>query len=505
MRVLFVYPDLAPDVTDYTGVVSYGIAALSAVLKQAGHEVRLFHMTSESSEGEFRERIGATGADLVAFSTNSHYARRLLKWAAWTRSEADIPVAVGGVHATVAPEKVYSSPDVAFTCIGEGESALVELCRALEEGHDPSSIENFCVRNGTTIHKNPVRSRCQNLDELPNPDLSVFDFSRLYTVRYGMFPYIMSRGCAFDCSYCSAPALRRLSPGQGPFWRFLSPKRAANQLRELLARYMPEARLVHFLDAIVFPERDWLAEFAPLYKEYVGKPFSCNLRPDFVSAEIAEILRNMGCAVVRMGVESGDDEMTKNVLMRRLTIEDVRRAFAILDEYGIERWSYNMVGLPGETLGRALKTVRLNAEMKPDLVLSFIFHPYPGTPLRELCARSGYLTDKECDHYTIGVTTQLPAFRPSDILFVQRFFVPLVKLYRFGQGWPKQLKHAWGGTLDFILAGPLLPRKLVVYVWEGYKHLRHRMGEHLVRRSPRLYRMLGGTAPAWQRLDGGTA
>ncbi len=495
MRLLFVYPDLSADLTNYTGVASYGIALLSAVLKEAGHQVDLYHMTTPPTEEEFRQRIRAAQPDLVAFSANSHYARRLPVWSAWAHAETGAPVAVGGIHATLAPQDVSAIPAVGFTCVGEGESALLELCENLEAGRDPSHIRNLWVRNGTSIVQNPLRPLCQDLDQLPAPDLSLFDFDRLYTVRRGLFPYLMSRGCAFQCSYCCVHTLKKISAGGDRYWRYLSPRRAAEQLRDLVAQYMPQAPNVQFLDTIIFPNRKWLREFAPLYKEMVGKPFSCNLRADFVNEEVAEILQDMGCDIVRMGVESGDEDMTTRVLKRGLTVADIRRAFTILREYGMQLWAYNMVGLPEETLPKALKTVRLNAELRPDLAIPFIFYPYPGTELHELCASEGYLTDREYDHYFMGVVTRLPTFRATDILFVHRFFVPLMRLYGVGRAWPVSLRLSWWKFVDGVLTSRLLPRGVLVWTRESYKRFRHGIGEFLVDRSPRLYRMLGGTDP----------
>ena len=492
MRVLFVFPDLSSTVTHYTGVPSYGIALLAAILRRAGHEVSLYHFTHTPDEGNFRERIAAERADLVAFSANSHYARRLAQWTTGARAAARAPVAVGGIHATLAPEQVAALPEVDFTCLGEGEGALPELCHALETGADPSRILNVWARTRDGIVRNPPRALVQDLDGLPDPDLSLFDFGRLYHTRQGSFTYLMSRGCAFGCTYCCAHMQRRAAPDGSRFWRFLSPRRAAEQLATLLERHLPGARQVSFVDAVLFPDPAWLAEFAPLYRERVGLPFSCNLRADWVTEETAATLRDMGCEIARFGVESGDPRITREVLRRRLDLADIRRAFALLRAHGIQRWSYNMVGLPTETLRLALRTARFNAELEPDLALIFIFFPYPGTELRRRCADAGFLTDREFDHYQVSVALHMPQFRENDILFVHRFFRRLVGFYALPPRAPAWLRRAWPALLDAAIAGPLLPRGAIIRAYEGYRALRHRLGESLVRRSPRLYRLLGG-------------
>lgn len=496
MRVLFIYPDLAADITNYTGVTSYAVSILSALLKHEGHEVSLYHLTAEPSAQTFQDRIRGERPDLIAFSTNSHYARRLADWTAWAAAAAaGAPVILGGVHPTLAAEAVLALPAVSAICVGEGEDAMLELCRALAAGDDPTSIRNLWFRVDGRIVRNPQRPLLADLDALPDPDYSIFAFDRLYPVRRGLFPYIMSRGCAFSCTYCSVHALREIAPGSQPYWRFLSPRRAAEQLRDLLTRYQPDAGKVQFLDAILYPHRKWLREFAPLYKELVGLPFSCNMRADFISEETAGILADMGCEIVRLGVESGDDDLTRDVLNRGLDLDDIRRAFSRLKAVGIARWSYNMLGLPEETLSRALATIRLNAELAPELALSFIFYPYPGTRLHQICAERGYLTGREFDHYFMGVATRMPGFAADDILFLHRFFRRLIRLYGCGRNWPPGVRRLWSRGLDAALTSPLLPRGAIVRAHDGYKGIRHRLGERLVRRTPRLYRWLGGTDP----------
>ncbi len=496
MRVLFVFPDLSSTVTGYTGVVHNGVALLSASLKQAGHATALLHLTHEPDEEDFRARVRAAKPDLVAFTAISNYAQRLRRWTTWAHEASGAPIAVGGVHATYATEEVAAHPHVHFTCVGEGEQALLELCEALERGRDPGSIPNLWVRRGDTIVRNPMRTIVDDLDTLPDPDYELFDVPALYNSRAGVFGFLMSRGCAFKCTYCAAHTLRKLAPREGKFWCFLTPRRAVDQLRGLIDRTLPQTKLVSFNDAIFFPTKDWLREFATLYRERVGLPVSCNMRADMVDEESAALLASIGTKVVRLGVESGNEHLTRDVLKRHLGVEDLRRGYRILREAGIERWSYNIVGLPTETLPMALETVKLNAEIDPELALAFIFYPYPGTELHRLSRELGFLTDREFDTYKVGVALRQPQFADGDVLFVHRYFDRLIRTYRAARRMPGRLAALSTAALDAALTSPLLPRGGIVRGSEAYRELRHAVGEYLHGRSPALYKMLGGRAPA---------
>lgn len=495
MQVLIILPDLASDLTNYTGIASYGVASLQAVLRRSGHHVDLLHWTRPPREDELQARLRELQPDLVGFSVNSHYAHRLPRWTQWVREQSAVPIVVGGIHATLAPEEVARIPSVDYVCVNEGEQTLLELCEALEEGDGKREIAGLWAREGEEVLRRPPRDLVEDLDELPDPDFDGFDFENLYPVRRGYFPYLMSRGCGYACSYCCIHTLRRISGPGSTYWRFPSPERAVGQLRALLDRHPVPVEQVQFLDTILFPDPQWLREFSRLYRRKIGLPFSCNMRADLIDDSVARELAEMGCRVVRFGVESGDEVMTRRVLTRGLRIEDIRRAFGILRRHGIQRWAYNMVGLPEETLPRALATVKLNAEISPELSIPFIFYPYPGTRLQELCRERGWLTDREFDHYFAGVVLDLPDFPEKDVLFVHRFFGKLVAIYAVGRDWSPPLRRRYWELLDRVLLSPLFPRKLLVTARESYKGMRHRVGGLLVRRSPTLYRALGGTDP----------
>ncbi len=379
--------------------------------------------------------------------------------------------------------------------MGEGEEALPELCRSLAGGGDPTSVRNIHARTDDGWRRNPTRPVVADLDQLPDPDYDLFEFPDLYNVRRGLFPFIMSRGCGFRCTYCCCRTLKDMAGGGGRFWRFESPDHATRRLKRMMTRHAPGTTAVQFLDAILFPNKAWLREFAPLYKQRIGLPFNCNMRADMVDPDVAEILADMGCRVVRFGVESGDPWMIREVLERGLTVDDLRRGFACLERVGIQRWSYNMVGLPYEDLRRALATVRLNGELGPDLAIPFLFYPYPGTKLQSVCKEEGWLTGREFDHYFDGVSLQQPRFPEGDVLFVHRFFTRLIPLYGLARGWPDARRRAWWRMVDTVLASPVLPRGALVRFRDAYKTRRHRLGEFLVDRSPGLYRLLGGTDP----------
>jgi len=180
MRVLFIYPNTYSD-----GCMPLGIAMLSAVLKEAGHEIQLFDTTffnkksgetnklgekhlifkktdldikldKSDMKEEFRKAINNFKPDLIAISATSiNYSLglKLLKSINGT-VYAEVPVVVGGSHPTVVPDKVVAEDGIDIICIGEGEGAMLELCNRMEAHEDITNIKNLWIKKNGKIFKN---------------------------------------------------------------------------------------------------------------------------------------------------------------------------------------------------------------------------------------------------------------------------------------------------------------------------------------------------------------
>ena len=92
------------------------------------------------------------------------------------------------------------------------------------------------------------------------------------------------------------------------------------------------------------------------------------------------------------GIESGDEAVRNGLLKKGVSDEDIHRTAGLLRKYSIRFRTYNMVGLPNETMEQALRTVRLNAEIGTDFPWCSIFRPFPGTELGRFVEEQGLLT-----------------------------------------------------------------------------------------------------------------
>lgn len=433
MKVLFVYPNV-----HNASRINLGIAYLSACLKKAGHQVKLFDTTfyrikGQLSDDELREKnLQITGPDLSQYGV--HYksdhalledfhalireynpdilalgcvdatyfsGRSLIK----TIRDKKIFTIVGGPRVTADPDSIIEEDWVDAVCIGEGEYAMVELCNRMDMGSDISNIKNIWIKSDRTIMRNS-QGPLADLNTLPIPDWDVYN--QMHLIRpfagkvYKMGCFDMSRGCPYKCTYCANELFANLGDEKSKkFFRQKRPETIINEIKWQVNKY--NLNFVNFYDDF-FPTSEYVYEFCELYKE-IGLPFSVNMRPEFVKKETIRCMVDVGLRNVAIGIESGDYEYRKKVLSRNYKNEAVIKAFEIIREHNIRSSSFNMIGLPFETRESIFKTIELNRAAKPSSATICYFYPYRGTTLRDICVKEGFFDPKDEDNIDIGHRT----------------------------------------------------------------------------------------------------
>ena len=387
MKITFIYPDFFqyPDGTFMPEARIYlGIAYLSAALREEGHQTSLVHVVSPPEREWLIARVKEESPDLVGFSSTTHMFRHVSRWAGWLREEMDLLTVCGGVHPSIAPEEVISTPGIDIACRGEAEATMVELCDALGAGRDHTGIPGLWTRRGDGVVKNPARALETDLDSLPFPDRSIFDPSLFCGDQRPRGTLMASRGCPFNCTYCSNHAQKSIYPNPEEYVRFRSPENVVAEIERMLAGDSG-IEYIRFDDDVFTVDMEWLGRLSELYRRRVDMPFICNSRVNFLDSEMAEALAEMGCRVVCMGIESGNPWLRGEVLNRHMSNQRIIDAFAACREAGIKTVSTNMFGLPLEDTSMVLDTIKLNAACHPDTIQVSTFIPYPGTDLFRLC------------------------------------------------------------------------------------------------------------------------
>lgn len=473
-NVLFIYPNLRG-----MNMLPPAIALFSRILKNDGFKVALFDTTYYKIGRDFdsdkeKEKnlavrpfdmpkqaslkttdpfcdldklINSFQPNLIAMSATEDIfplGLNLLKYI----DKYDILTIAGGVFPTFAPHKVILNKEIDIVCVGEGEDALLELCRRLRAGRDYSDINNLWIkgREGEII-KNPLRE-VADMNNNPLPDFSMFEDARFYRPMagavYRMLPVETHRGCPFQCSYCNSPAQSRLYKleGAGVFLR----KKKISKVREELEYYISTYGAEYFYfwadTFFAYTDREF-DEFIEMYKD-IGAPFWCQTRPEMITEERVESLKEVGLHRMALGIEHGNEKFRREIINRTVKNKVIVNALDIISHYALPAGVSvnNIVGFPTETPELAMDTIKLNREIasKVDTMNCYAFTPFHGTPLRELSVKLGYIEeDTFTGCLTGGPVLNMPQFPKEKIKGIIRTFL----LYaRFPENRHSEIKKA---------------------------------------------------------------
>ncbi|MBR5942109.1 MAG: radical SAM protein, partial [Clostridia bacterium] len=195
------------------------------------------------------------------------------------------------------------------------------------------------------------------------------------------------------------------------------------------------------------------------------------------------------CYLIDVGVESGNEEIRMKYCKRMMTNEQMINAFSWFHKYDFTTMTYNIVGLPYETLAKTLETIKLNVQLNPDKVIPNIFYPYPHTVLADIASKCGTFPD------VIPADMKVPFYQkdypPHEVLYASNFFHKYIKRYkRCAKYRPRWLGKLFEKMYDRRFTSKLVPRKFLNWQYD----LRHRAilrtKRFVIRKMPKLYLFL---------------
>lgn len=472
MKVVFVYPDVIGRGRRWPGSYHHGLSSISAVLKASGHNTALIHVKGKISKREFFYMLEKENPDILGFTATTNQfplAFRLGKWA--REILPDTKMVLGGNHVTLDAENVATMGVFDYLCIGEGEEPMAELCNALEFDGETRHIKNVWAIQGDNVYRNPIRPLV-DLNSLPFPDKSLFDYEELEFAKQGKGAFLASKGCPYNCNYCCNAALRNLYQSKvNEYVRFKRVDYMIEEIRQELKNY-PFVKKIYFEDDILPLKMDWFREFTEAYKNEISLPFICNLSPILADSEVMDILHKAGCEQIQMGIETGNEELRLKLLKRKITNDRLYSAFEACKKDGIKSFSFNMVGLPDESISDMLETVKMNARLLVDKVVCNIFYPYPGTELHRFSLERGLITEKEVPSYGYDTVFKVGRINRQQILFVHKYFPLLVALYRWIYSFRPYRRKLLENIVDRVLkAYPVAVLVYPILIW-AYAALR---------------------------------
>lgn len=423
MKILFVLTEIGAAVPSY-----HSISILSAVAKAAGYETALLELRKVrfSALDEAIQRHRPDVLAVTAVTQQLPYAKQIIAYC--KQRHPEIVTLMGGTHSIVRPNVIEEMPELDAVCTNEAEGPILEYLACLEAGRPPIEVPNFRVRLGGEIVTSSRTYICDEAEMtgLPFEDRELFlrwrDTPKGVPLEsLGIRPrFFFSRGCAFKCSFCTLPTMRKMYPVK-KFVRYPTAERAIAEIEAVADRWTFSTWVAD--DDVFTHQPDWIInEWAAKYPDRLRHlKWEMNLRVETASEEVIRAVVATGCSLAKFGLESGDPDLRKNVYDRNITNEQTEHVFALCRKHGLKAHTFNILGAPNETRGQVWQTVRMNQRLRPERVQISIFVPYPGTPLGDQMEREGRIL-KHVDNYFSESPVKLAHLKPWEVKLYFRFF-----------------------------------------------------------------------------------
>jgi radical SAM superfamily enzyme YgiQ (UPF0313 family) len=396
-----------------------GIASIAAFLRQSGFNVGIIDGPAGNIGNDgIIEKVRALRPKVVGFSSITPVFHRSVELAKIIKKHfLGILVVIGGHHASILPAEVLrDNPCFDLAVYGEGEITAFELLERFRERDFALSafltdyamledIHGIAFRRSGGITLTPRRQHIQDLDMLPDPAWDLLPMERYIPLpnqylRKPVVHMVTTRGCAFQCSFCSNNAVfgRKL--------RAISPKRLVGMIRRVKDEF--GAREISFWDDSMTTDNKWMFEFCDLVlRKRLDITWTCYSRVDTVSRGLLAAMKKAGCWNIFYGYEAGNQRLL-DMINKKVTLEQIRQANQWTKETGIEVRASFMLALPGETPRTAKETIDFAVSLEPDYAQFTLTTPYPKTKLFEETEKHGTLS-KDFAQYNIWE----PVFVPS--------------------------------------------------------------------------------------------
>ncbi len=427
-RITFVEPK-----TDHLHIYSryelprLGGVLLATIMEQKGFRTEVVFMKGR----DILKR--KTETDLVAISTITPTAQTAYAVGDEFKRRG-IPVVYGGPHVTFFPEEALEHGD--YCIMGEGERAMPALLEAINGGIPFSEVPGLAWRDGDTIRKNPTARPVENLDELPFPDLTLLDMghgkklgSRIF--GHTIIPMQTSRGCPFDCSFCSVTEMF------GKRYRH----RSTDNIMAELERYNSREYVIFFYDDNFAANA---AKTKELLRAMIARGFkakwSTQVRIDVArDPEMLDLMKKAGCVTLYIGFESVDPE-SLIAMKKSQTVEEIRYGIREIRKRGIHIHGMFVFGFDTDTPAKARATVSFALKEKIDTTQFMILTPLPGTGTYKDLDRENRIPDHNWDDFDAHHVKFRPLhFTPLELQYAQieahaRFYSPWQVVRRLLRG-----------------------------------------------------------------------
>lgn len=312
---------------------------------------------------------------------------------------------MGGVYPSTSPEHALSS-DADLVVVGEGEEALLALARGVpasrikgvyQKENGPGAGREY--ESGTAI---------EELDVLPFPDYllprmdTYFEQGQRAKEGWGRTATIItSRGCTFDCEFCS------IHPVCGSGWRSRSADNVLAEMKYVIERFGITRFEIEDDNFTLNAERAHQILEGMIRLRESGYPLQWRVpngvRIDTVESETIGLFKRANCRQVILALEHGSPDVLK-IMNKRLSLDKAYEVAKGFVDVGLEAIGlFVIVGYPGETrehFEASVEFLEKLSKLGGNLsAITSIAQPYPGTRLLGRCLDHGFVQKRDIEDF----------------------------------------------------------------------------------------------------------
>lgn len=403
MRVLFVHPSALLYNEIFLRLEPLGLERVAGAARMAGHDVRIVDL-QVFSHRELEREIADFAPEAVGFGLN--YLANVPEVIDLSRRIKEMApgclVFAGGHSVSFIAKHVLAQADGGIDAIvrGEGEVATPLLLEAYRDGA-PTEAPGVVTLDGS----GPAPRMLDSIDDVPPARDLMRRRSRYFIGVLDPAASIeFTRGCPWDCSFCSAWTF------YGRSYRKASPQAAAAEMASI------KERGVFIVDDVAFikPEHGH-GIAAELEKRKVEKEYYLETRADVLlrNQDVFERWRRLGLNYMFLGMEALD-EAGLDLFRKRVNPDENFRALEVARGIGLTV-AVNLIVSPDWDVNQ-FELVRKWALSVPEIVNLTVMTPYPGTEIWHTEARK--LTTRDYRLFDIQHAV-LPTKLPLHVFYQQ--------------------------------------------------------------------------------------
>ena len=338
-QIILLYPKTGMDFGS-TIAPPHALLTIAAPLLKSGYQVVLLDQRTENITSEKLKRLLAEETLCVGISTmTGTQIKFALSLARIVRdlTDGDVPLLWGGCHPSMLPEQTLKNDKVDIVIVGEGDETMLELVDALHHNEDLSQIKGICFKKDDAAIMTAKRELLDVETLLPVPwelvdvekyihrDMYLSESSRVLDIGQ------TSRGCPFNCTFCSSAELR------GRRWRAMSVEKSLVMIEQDVKRFNLDGIWLRDDEFYINKNRATAIYEALIKRQLNIKFYTSGTRVDvFLRATDYEInmLKKAGAYTLKFGAESGCERILK-LMKKGITVEQTLEVNRRCKKHGI--------------------------------------------------------------------------------------------------------------------------------------------------------------------------